>query len=261
MIWFKKILQNKNYAKKQLQYGLDTPAMTIYHREVVLQKKFLKNLYLDWYKMILAKIDETGKILELGSGGGFLKDVHPVVITSDVLPLPNCDLTISAYQLPFTNNDLSVILMINTFHHLEQCEKFISEAYRVLKKGGKIIMLEPANSIWSRFIYKHFHHESFDEKMTNWNFPSTGPLSGANGALPWIVFVRDKKKFQTLFPYFKIQSVELHSPFRYLLSGGLSYKSLLPSWMYKPIKLVEWLLSPLNSILAMFQTIELVKDN
>ncbi|MBI2100051.1 MAG: methyltransferase domain-containing protein [Candidatus Vogelbacteria bacterium] len=260
MALLKKLLRDQEYAAQQARYGLDAPEMTVYHREIILRKKFIKKLYLDWYREIMSRVNQAGKVLELGAGGGFLKEIYPAVITSDILPLPNCDMTINAYQLPFLNHELAAIVMINTLHHLGECEKFFHEAERTLKRGGKIVMLEPANTVWSRFVYKNFHHEPFNEKMTGWNFPSTGPMSVANGALPWMVFVRDRKKFQTRFPRLKIQSVKLHTPFRYLISGGLSYKSLLPYWMYTPVKVLERMLSPAISVLAMFQTIELIKE-
>ena len=105
MGFLNKILQDKEYAEKIAHYGLDAPEMTIYHREVILRKKFMKKLYVDWYEMILDRIDKEGKVLELGSGGGFLKEIFPEVITSDILPLPNCDMVINAYRLPFPDND------------------------------------------------------------------------------------------------------------------------------------------------------------
>lgn len=259
MFLLKKMLRDKEYDKKKAAYGLDAPEMTIYHREIILRKQFMKKLYLDWYANVLKRIDASGQTLELGSGGGFLKEIRPSIITSDVLPLPHCDLTVNAHQLPFGDSTLVAIVLINTFHHLDKCEKFLAEAERTLRPGGKIVMLEPANTVWSRFVYKNFHHEPFNEKSIDWDFPSTGPLSMANGALPWLVFVRDREKFQALFPRLRIHSHQLHTPFRYLLSGGLSYKSLLPSSLYPAVKVLEYFLSPLDKWLAMFQTIEVVK--
>ncbi|MBK8443443.1 MAG: hypothetical protein IPL35_08515 [Sphingobacteriales bacterium] len=52
-------------------------------------------------------------------------------------------------------------------------------------------MSEPANTAWGRFFYQNFHHEPFQPEAASWEIPSTGPLSGANGALPWIIFKRD----------------------------------------------------------------------
>ena len=56
--------------------------------------------------------------MELGSGGGFLKDIEPSVICSDVLDLPTNDLTFSALDMPFADGELSALFMIDTFHHI-----------------------------------------------------------------------------------------------------------------------------------------------
>ena len=42
---------------------------------------------------------------------------------------------------------------------------------------------------------KNFHHETFNPEG-DWKIPGTGPMSDANGALPFIVFERDKEKFE-----------------------------------------------------------------
>lgn len=91
-------------------------------------------------------------------------------------------------------------------------------------------MIEPWVSKWSSFIYPRFHHEPFRPDMKGWKFPSSGPLSGSNQALPWIVFLRDQQRFAREFPQLKIIKIQPFMPFRYLVSGGLSLRSLMPGW-------------------------------
>jgi len=150
-------------------------------------------------------------------------------------------------------------LMFDVFHHIPDVKSFLNDAHRCLKPGGKIIMIEPANTAFGRFIFTHFHHEPFDPKA-NWKFESTGPLSSANGALPWIVFVRDKIKFLNEFPDFTISQLNYHTPFAYLLSGGLTFKQLMPTFCYKAIRGLEFLLTPIQRYLGMFMTIEVTKN-
>jgi hypothetical protein len=45
-----------------------------------------------------------------------------------------------------------------------------------------------------------------------------------------------------------------------LISGGLSIKQLLPSFTYNLIEGLEFMLTPLNSFLGMFKTVELEKE-
>ena len=122
-----------------------------------------------------------------------MKEIDGEIITSDIMDLPVVDQVFSAEKLPFEEKSISAIYMINVFHHIPDVRAFLKEAERCLKKGGKIVMIEPGDSPFSRFIYKRFHHEMYDDKR-DWTFPATGPLSGSNQALPYIVFNRDRKK-------------------------------------------------------------------
>lgn len=246
--------------KKVHDFSLDDPQRTLLHREIILSKKFLKQLYLEWYSIFVkaARNIPQGDIVELGSGGGFLKEILPQVITSDILPLPNCDRCFSALDMPFSNEGISGIFMIDVFHHIPDSRQFLLEAQRVLKPGGKMVMIEPANSLWGRFIYQHFHHEPFLPDG-EWSIPATGPMSGANGALPWIVFERDKDKLLQEFPDLRINALYYHTPIRYLLSGGVSMQSLVPEWSFNFFKGIEKILTPVSRQFSMFQTIEVEK--
>jgi SAM-dependent methyltransferase len=251
-----------NFIKEKKDANLDAPETTLAHRKIIMRKSFLKKIYVRWYQSIIDEMKDLpqGKRVEIGSGGGFLKDMDNSILTSDVLTYPHCDLTFSAEQMPFDDNSLSAICMIDVLHHIPNCAQFFSEAQRVLVPGGKIIMIEPANTAFSRFIFKNFHHEGFDTNATEWAFPSSGPLSGANGALPWMVFTRDYEQFSEQNKQLKKQYIKLHTPFAYLVSGGLSFKSMLPGFMFRPFVCFEWLLTPFIPWLAMFQTIVITKS-
>ncbi len=243
--------------------NLDTPERALWHGKIIQQKIFLRNLYIDFYRQFQTAIKGRpvdGCFVELGSGGGFIKEIIPNVITSDILPIPTVDKHFSVLQMPFPCISVDAFLMINVFHHIPNPSLFLQEAQRCLKKGGKIVMIEPANTFFSRFIYQNFHHEPFDPQG-EWSFPSQGPLSSANGALPWIIFYRDRKRFIQEFPNLKIIGLFPHTPFRYLLSGGLSYKQLVPAGSFQLFTIFEKLLSPLFTFCGMFLTIELEKIN
>ena len=140
---------------------LDDPATTQLHREMIQAKPFLKRLYLDFYRELTEAISEPeNKVLvELGSGGGFIKEVIGNIITSDVLDLPNVDKVFSAAEVPFPERSVDAFLMFDVLHHIAEPRAFFREACRCLKKGGKVVMIEPANTTFSRFIYRNFHHE------------------------------------------------------------------------------------------------------
>jgi SAM-dependent methyltransferase len=239
---------------------LNMPSTTVLHSKIIMQKKFLKRLYEDFYREFQKSIGRTEgkKIIELGSGGGFIKDVISGAITSDIIDGIGADMVFSAMEMPFENSSIDYFVMIDVLHHIPDVRRFFSEAYRTLKVGGKIIMIEPANTMWGRFIYKNFHHEPFDENG-GWNIQGVGALSGANGAIPWIVFTRDRKIFERDFPCLMVVKEEFHTPLRYLLSGGLSLRQLVPSFSYSFFKILEFLLQPFNRFIGMFETIEIIK--
>lgn len=237
-------------------------ASSLEHKSIISNKPFLKKIYTQWYHQIAKEIPRAkGRCLEIGSGGGFMKTIIPNIVTSDVLKLPHCDLCCSAENLPFKPKELGAISMINVFHHINKPEQFLYEVERVLNADGKLIMIEPANTTFSRFIYKNFHHEPFDPRGSWFLDEKDGPLSGANGALPWIILNRDIDKFKSKFKTLSIEKMELINPFIYLLSGGLSKPSILPHHFFSVLRRLEIFLKPLNKKLAMFQLIVIAKKH
>ena len=236
---------------------LDAPETTLIHRNIILSKPFLKKIYEKWYADLMKNLSPSAIVVEIGSGGGFLKDIYPNVTSSDILPLPHCDLTLDATAMPFENNTLGAVVMVNVFHHIPDCAAFLKEANRTLCVGGKIVMVEPANCAWSRLIYQNLHHEPFDPTVEKWTFDSTGPMSSSNQALPFIVFERDAIKFEKEFPQLRVVRKSYHTPLTYLLSGGVSMRSLVPSGSFEWLTKLETLVS--SRRFNMFFTLEIEK--
>ena len=183
------------------------------------------------------------------------------MIRSDILTTSHIDLACDAQKLPFPNQFFGGILMTNVLHHIPDPTIFFYEASRCVKTGGVIAMIEPWNTAWSKFIFRKMHHEPFDTTASQWSLEPGKPLSGANGALPWILFLRDRPIFETIFPNWRIQTIELMMPFAYLLSGGVSTKNIIPGWVYEPWRGFEKLLQPLIKSIAMFALITLRKTS
>jgi SAM-dependent methyltransferase len=218
---------------------IDDPATTSVRREIVRSKPFLTAVYDEWYDLMVSRIpDLAGSLLELGAGGGFLKERLPEVITTEVFPVPGVDRVVDARDLPFEDASLRGILMTNVFHHVPNAAKFLTEAERTLVTGGRIIMIEPWNTGWSRFVHRHLHVEAMSPDASDWEFPAAGPLSGANAALAWIVTARDRQRLESEWRLRVLETRPL-MPFRYLASGGVSLRSLQPMWTFKAWKALE----------------------
>jgi SAM-dependent methyltransferase len=241
-------------------FDLDDPSAVERIRLLIQRKPSLRAIYAEWYTAISRALPPgDDPVLEVGSGPGFLKDFIPGLITSEILACRGIRVSLDATRLPFSAGVLRAIVMTNVLHHLPQPRRFFADAARCVRPGGAIVMVEPWVSRWSTFVYTRLHHEPFERDAERWEFPATGPLSGANGALPWILFVRDRSRFEEEFPEWQIESIRPCLPFRYLLSGGVSLRNLMPYSSDRIWRGFERLLRPWMTQWAMFAEIKLVR--
>ena len=235
---------------------VDDPRSTLLRRQIIADKPFLHQLYEEWYRLVCSRLPEQRQaLLEIGSGAGFLKELLPQLITSEVFELEGVDRVEDATALTFADDSLDAILMTDVLHHIPDVGAFFAEASRTLKSGGRLIMIEPWRTRWSQWVYQHLHPEPFRPESPNWQLPAGGPLSGANGAIPWMVFERDRTKFQADYPALEIVSIDGLMPVSYLASGGVSMRSLTPGFSYGPVRAFERRI--LRERGAMFALIEL----
>jgi SAM-dependent methyltransferase len=255
----------KNDMKSKIKQSINTtdlnsPDRCVDIRYTIQQKSFLKQLYSEIYNKYLAcaKRSPPGSILEIGSGAGFVKEIIPHIITSDVVAYSSVDKVMDATQMDFPDKSLSCICMFGVLHHIHNTPAFFQEAQRCLIPGGRLLMIEPYLGWLSTFIYRYLHHEYYDPYAESWEFESKGPVSDANIALPYIIFERDLRLFYKQFPMFSLERYESHSPLRYWLAGGLKKWSLLPRWSYKYASWLDQKLIHLSPKWGSFVDIELV---
>jgi SAM-dependent methyltransferase len=248
----------KTLLAHPLTRGLDVddPRTTHLRRQIIQEKRFLRKVYEEWYREIAAALpDGKGAVLELGSGGGFMAQFVSGLITSELFYCPGIRAVIDGLRLPFAAKSLRGIVMTNVLHHLPQSRLFFAEATRCVRSAGIVAMIEPWVTPWSRLVYTRLHHEPFQPEAPAWELPLDGPLSSANDALPWIIFARDRQKFEQEFPNWRIDVIQPFMPFRYLLSGGVSLRSLSPGWSFTMWKKIETALACWSDELAMFAKI------
>jgi SAM-dependent methyltransferase len=224
---------------------LDDPATTDLRRAILEEKPFLKQIYNEWYGLMAAHLPKgPGGVLELGSGAGFLKEFVSGLITSEVFPSSGVRIILDGQAMPFANGSLRGIAMTNVLHHVPSAHAFFQDASRCLRSGGRIIAIEPWVSTWSRLVYTKLHHEPFDPESRDWKFSGEGPLSAANGALPWIIFERDRERFEREFPDLRIEAIKAFMPFRYLICGGISMRNLMPASTFGLWRSIEGCFNP-----------------
>jgi len=261
-IYFKKFWQHPLIKNLDVE-STDRP---IFHRQMIEAKPSLKAHLLYWYKDVLSCLKNiellpAGVIVELGSGAGFIEVVIPDIVKTDVVENPFCSQVQDACALTYASNSVACLVLIGVFHHLADPRGFLNEANRVLMKGGRIVMVEPSNTFPQKFLCSILdHYEYFDTKQANWEKKDALHMKEANLALPWIVFFRDREVFQREFPFLKIKTLRYHSLLLMLLSGGMTYKSMIPRFSISFIQFLDYMMSPFMRFIGTSMTIELEKN-
>ena len=100
-----------------------------------------------------------------------------------------------------------------------------------------------------------FTNEHFDKSGPAVGLRS-GPMSDANQALSYVVFKREIDSFTQKFPNLELVSMEpIGNYLRYLISGGVNFRQLLPDLSIPALKLIESALWPLRHTLALHHII------
>jgi len=239
--------------------AVGSPEFFATQKRLICQRPLLKACYDDWYRRLRADIDLAptgGELVELGSGGSYLKDSEPSLITSDVVD-GVADRVIDARQLPFEAASVRALILTHVLHHIPELERFFEEARRVLVPGGVIAMIEVAHTPFARFFFRRFHPEPYLDEAQDWNFGQEDSMMDSNQALSWMVFVRDRARFESLFPELRIEVLECTPWFTYLISGGVTKRNVVPRWLTPALVRIEGILKPLSPMFSLHWHIRL----
>lgn len=199
------------------------------YRSVWTRKPLLRRVYGDFYDRIIGHC-AGGPTLEIGGGIGQLKARLPEVIASDIQYAPWLDLVADAQALPFAANSLGNLVMLDVLHHIEYPIVFLREAARVLRPGGRIVMIEPAITWGSSLFYRLLHHEpvrmDVDPLAEGARTADRDPYD-SNQATPTLLFGRERERLAARLPSMQLVRVEWMSLWVYPLSGGFQRWSLL----------------------------------
>ncbi|MDP6031125.1 MAG: class I SAM-dependent methyltransferase [Alphaproteobacteria bacterium] len=231
------------------------------HHLIWHNKPVLRELYSDFYRRI-SDACHDGSTLEIGGGSGNFKEFAPHVVSTDVLFAPWLDSVCDAQSLPFKDTAFDNVVMMDVFHHLERPTVFLREALRVLKPGGRLVMLEPLITPVSHYCYHYFHPEPVVMKADPFHEPETNPERtpyDANQAVPTLMFLRQRERFMEKFPGFNLYAVRRCGLFAAPLSGGFRKWSLIPAWAVPIINRIEKILTPVLGPLAAFRMLVILE--
>jgi len=218
-------------------------------------KLLLRLVYDDFYRMIAQNLSglPDSKVVELGSGLGNIHDVIPECIRTDLFPYPWIDQIENAYKLSFGDESVSDLILTDVFHHLKYPGTALNELYRVLRKGGRVIMLEPCISLLGMVVYGVFHQEptAITKKIEwfspeDWSADKIDYYAAQGNATRIFVGKNHRHRLQN---WTKVIPIRI-SAFAYAASGGYSVAQLYPTRMLSLIKHVEKVLDRFPSLFA-----------
>jgi SAM-dependent methyltransferase len=217
------------------------------------EKPALRAVYADLHRRMSAA-STSGSSLEIGGGIGNLVVEHGELVRMDIQCSPGVQLAADAHRLPFATASFGNIYLFDVLHHLQCPLKFFAEAERVLRPGGRLIMVEPGITPLSGLLYGMGHEEPVD---LSWMPTSDCVLDSdkdpyaSNQAIPTILFKRSLHWLAASGATLRVVESRWLSLFVYPLTGGFKAWSLMPvSWVNPLLRVEEFLLPLLGRLMA-----------
>lgn len=224
-------------------------------------KPVLRIVYSDLFRRMAAAC-VPGNTLEVGGGTGLGKEFLDDVVSSDVLYSDQLDLVADCHDLPFADASFDNIVMLDVLHHLDSPVLFLREAARVLRNGGRLVMIEPAITPLSLPFYKLLHHEPADMRVDPFGEHRVNagkdPFDG-NQAIPALMFRRAPQRTARLVPTLHVIADRTISLWSYPLSGGFKPWSLLPAGLAPALLRLEQAVEPLLGRLCGFRMLTVLE--
>ena len=227
-------------------------------------KAVLRQVYRRFYEEIRAELAALpGPTVELGSGIGAIKEFIPEAITTDIFDNPWLDRVEDAYRLSFGDGSIANLILFDVFHHLEFPGRALAEFRRVLKRGGRLVLMEPGFGLAGRIVYHLFHHEP-----VGFGKPIRWTLAGEHEPVPasyyaaqgnaWRIFV--KGEFREELGGWQVSRVRKISALSYVASGGFSRPSLFPDRCLPVMERIDAIGSRFPALCATRMLVSLTKE-
>ena len=229
------------------------------------RKPLLRKVYQAFYEEIDMELrhDLDGATVEIGSGIGNLKSVVPAAIATDIFPNPWLDQVENAYALTFPNESVANLILFDVWHHLEYPGTALAEFHRVLRKGGRLVIFDPAMGLLGRIVYGVFHHEPLAlGKEIRWsappNFSSTDmTYYAAQGNAQRVFF---SNEFIARLSAWSVVRRSRFAGLTYVGSGGFSGPQLYPEKLYRAVHVLDRVANWVPSLFATRLLVALEKN-
>lgn len=229
------------------------------HRAELEARPALRALYAHWAEQMAQHLANLpGPTYELGAGSAALSEhLRPRIqeyITTDLQPGPNIDEVADACAMPWGAGRVANIVALDVLHHLPVPGTFFDELDRVLRPGGRAVLLEPHVGALSYPLYKVGHHEPLSLLVDPFapvrlREDSGGPC---NEAIASLAFGLHRRRFQRRWPRLRIVELAHRDLVLYTLTGGYSRAARIsPEALARWVGLEDRLLRPLGRLLAL----------
>jgi len=233
------------------------------HAAVLERKPMLAAVFRECHELMLGLDrrtfgDTPGLRVELGAGVAPIAMTFPEVLATDVVPSPGLDAVIDAQCMDLRDGSVRALY----------CQP-LSTTFPT-RRGSSPRRARPRTGRWrgpdrallraSRVgrVQAAVVSEDFDKAMPGWQTGATGPMHGANQALSYIVFKRDRARFEREFQSLElVETFPLSNYVRYLLSGGLNFRQLVPTFTEPGLRALELALRPARRLLGLRHVIVL----
>lgn len=230
------------------------------------RKPSLRAVYGSYYNAMAARAPKGGRVLEIGAGSGHSRDFFSNLdlVRLDILPAPWIDIVADAHEIPLSDESIDAIVMLDVVHHLADLPKFFAEVERLLRPGGRCIMIDPAITPVSGIFFRGFHSEPVDMRanpMVRQEYGENKDPFESNQALPTLLFRqgRHRRAFERQFPTLRIAEVRGMSLFAYPMCGGFQNWSLISGPVAKRLLKLEAALEPLLGPVMAFRLLVTVE--
>jgi SAM-dependent methyltransferase len=224
---------------------MDYRADLLKQRENILCNDGLRSYFEFLYSIVSSELEDAELTLEIGAGAAvsnlFLQNR---ILRTDFLAFPkfgvegDCPME----SLPFLDSSFEAVIAIDAIHHSTHPLKALSEFLRLIKKGGKIVIVEPYVSLLSYLPYKLLHHED-----TSWSFKGDSlhemalrvqnPAIGNQGVSKFLIgnLQNDKENLLTNIKF----RVYYFSPISFFATGGVSRAFRTPTRVIRTLTYLE----------------------
>jgi SAM-dependent methyltransferase len=201
----------------------DEAALLRAYARVWERKRILREIFAVRYRKIAAAL-HPGNVVEIGAGtGNFQRWLAPRPCwTLDILRGPNVNIQADATRLPVADGRLDNIVVLDALHHLAQPLAFLRAAAAALRPGGRLLLVEPYISPWGYIVNKYLHHETVDCRFEETTAPKQA--WAGNAAIPKLLLAPAHRAKLPL----RVRRIEYFENFALVLSGGFTYRALLP---------------------------------